>query len=52
MEVAEDAVASANDGGRFVLDEDSERVPVAGQDSLDNGAFIDDLSVGVWRLKR
>lgn len=52
MDIPEDAVTSANDGGRFMLDEDSERVPIAGQDSLDNGAFIDDLGVDVRRLKR
>jgi hypothetical protein len=52
MDVTEDAVASTNDTCRFVLDEDSERVPIAGQNSLDNGAFIDDLGADVWRLKR
>ena len=45
-------MAGANDGGRFVLDEDPERVPIAGQNSLDSGAFIDDLGGDVWRLKR
>jgi hypothetical protein len=52
MEIPEDAVAGADDRGGFVLDEDSERVPIAGQDSLDNGAFIDDLGGGVWRSER
>jgi hypothetical protein len=52
MEVAKDAVAGADDRGRFVLDEDSERVPIAGKDSLDNGAFIDDFGADVGRLKR
>ena len=49
MEIAEDSMAGADDRRGFVLDEDSERVPITGQDSLDNGAFIDDLGVGVWR---
>jgi hypothetical protein len=52
MEIPEDAVAGADDRGGFVLDEDSERVPIAGQDSLDNGAFIDDLGGGAWRGER
>jgi len=52
MEVAKDAVTGADDRGRFVLDEDSERVPIAGENGLDNGAFIDDLGAGVRRLKR
>ena len=52
MEVAKDAVAGADDRGRFVVDEDSERVPIAGQDGLDDRAFIDDLSADVRRLKR
>jgi hypothetical protein len=52
MNIPEDAVAGANDGSRLVLDEDSERVPIAGQDSLDDGAFIDDLGTDVWGLKR
>jgi hypothetical protein len=52
MEIPEDAVACPDDGSGFVLDEDSERVPIAGQDSLDDGAFIDDLGVGVWSGKR
>jgi hypothetical protein len=52
MEIPEDAVAGADDRGGFVLDEDSERVPIAGQDSLDNGAFIDGLGGGVWRGER
>ena len=42
-------MARADDRRGFVLDEDPERVPIAGQDRLDNGAFIDDLGVGVWR---
>jgi hypothetical protein len=52
MEITEDAVAGADDRRGFVLDEDSERVPIAGQDSLDNGAFIDDRGADVRRLKR
>jgi hypothetical protein len=52
MEIPEDAVAGADDRRGFVLDEDSERVPIAGQDSLDNRAFIDDLGADVWGLKR
>ena len=34
-------MAGADDGGRFAVDEDPERVPIAGQDSLDSGAFIE-----------
>jgi hypothetical protein len=52
MEITEDAVAGADDRRGFVLDEDSERVPIACQDSLDNGAFIDDRGADVRRLKR
>jgi hypothetical protein len=52
MEVPEDAMAGPDDGRGFVFDEDSERVPVACQDSLDDGAFIDDLGAGVWSGKR
>jgi hypothetical protein len=52
VEIAEDAVAGADDGGRFVLDEESERVPIAGQDGFDSGAFIDDLGVDGWRWER
>jgi hypothetical protein len=52
VEIPEDAMAGPNDRRGFVLDEDSERVPIAGQDSLDNGAFIDDLGTGVWRGER
>jgi len=48
MEIPKDAVAGADDRRGFALDEDPERVPLAGQDSLDNGAFIDDLGAGVW----
>ena len=51
MEIPENPMAGADDRRGFVLDKDSERVPIAGQDSLDNGAFIDDLGVGVWRGK-
>jgi hypothetical protein len=46
MKVPDDAVAGADDGSRFPLDEDPERVPVTGQDSLDSGAFIEDLGLG------
>ena len=52
MNIPEDAVAGANDGSRLVLHEDSERVPIAGQNSLDDGAFINDLGTDVWGLKR
>jgi hypothetical protein len=52
MEVAKDAMAGADDRGRFVFDEDSERVPIAGQDGLHDGAFIEDLGADVRRLKR
>jgi hypothetical protein len=45
VEIAEDAVAGTNDGGRLVVHEDPERVAIAGQNSLDNSAFIDDLGV-------
>jgi hypothetical protein len=49
MEVAEDAMAGADDGGGFAIDENPERVAIAAQDSLDSGAFINDLGVGNWR---
>jgi hypothetical protein len=52
MEIPEDSMASPDDGRGFVLDEDSERVPIAGQNSLDDGAFINDLGTDVWGLKR
>jgi hypothetical protein len=45
MKVPDDAVAGADDGSRFPLDEDPERVPVTGQDGLDSGAFIEDLGL-------
>jgi hypothetical protein len=48
MEIAEDAMAGSDDSGRFAVDEDPERIPIAGQDSLDSGAFIGDLGVGAW----
>lgn len=48
MEIAEDAMAGADDRGRFAVDEDPERVTIAGQDSLDSGAFIGDLGVVSW----
>jgi hypothetical protein len=48
VEIPEDAVAGADDRGRFAIDEEPERIPIAGQDSLDSGAFIDDLGVGNW----
>ena len=48
MEIAEDAMARADDTSRFAVDEDPERVPIAGQDSLDSGAFIGDLGVVSW----
>jgi hypothetical protein len=40
VEVAEDAVTDADDAGRLTLDEDPERVPIAGQDGFDCGALI------------
>jgi hypothetical protein len=49
VEIAENAVAGADDGGRLVLDEDPERVSIASQDGIDSGAFIDDLWVDDWR---
>jgi hypothetical protein len=45
LEIAEDAMAGANDSGRFMIDEDPERIAIASQDSIDNGALIDDLGV-------
>jgi hypothetical protein len=50
VEVAEDAVAGADDGRGLTLDEDPERVPVSGEDGLDCGAFIDDLVEAGRRL--
>ena len=49
VKVAEDPMAGTNDRSRFAVDEDSERVPIAGQNSLDSSAFIDDLDGGNWR---
>jgi hypothetical protein len=43
VEISEDAVAGADDRGRFTLHEDPERVPIAGQDGFDGSALIDDL---------
>jgi hypothetical protein len=51
MEIAEDAMTGADDRGRFAVDKESERVPITGQDSLDSGAFIDDIGVGNWRRR-
>jgi hypothetical protein len=48
VEIPEDAVAGADDRGRFAIDEEPERIAIASQDSLDSGAFIDDLGVGNW----
>ncbi|HEY8632274.1 MAG TPA: hypothetical protein VIL50_03900, partial [Candidatus Limnocylindrales bacterium] len=48
VEIAEDAMARADDTSRFAVDEDPERVTIAGQDSLDSGAFIGDLGVVSW----
>jgi hypothetical protein len=45
VEIAKHTVAGADDGGRLTIDEDPERIAIAGQNSLDNSAFIDDLSV-------
>jgi hypothetical protein len=41
VEVAEDAVARANDRDRLALDEHAERVAIAGEDGLDDRAFIE-----------
>jgi hypothetical protein len=49
MEIAEDTVAGADDRGRFLLDEDTERISIAGQDGIDGGPLIDDLGVACWR---
>ena len=40
MEVAEHAVTDADDACRLALDEDPERVPIAGEDGFDCGALI------------
>jgi hypothetical protein len=45
VEIAQDTVAGPDDGCGFMIDEDPECVAIAGQNSLDNGAFIDDLGV-------
>jgi hypothetical protein len=52
VEIAKHTVAGADDGGRFMIDEDPERIAIAGQNSLDNSALIDDLSVGGMCRKR
>lgn len=46
VEVAEDSVAGADDRGRLAIDEDPERVAIAGKHGLDSGALIDDLGLG------
>ncbi|HEX7949090.1 MAG TPA: hypothetical protein VF494_01980 [Candidatus Limnocylindrales bacterium] len=43
MDIAQDAVAGSDHGVAVALDEESERVPIAGQDGIDSGAFIGDL---------
>jgi hypothetical protein len=45
VEISENAMAGPDDGRRLTIDEIPERVAVAGQNSLDSGAFIDDLGV-------
>jgi hypothetical protein len=45
VEVAEDAIAAANDGRRLAIDERPERIAVARQDSVDGGTFIEDLGM-------
>jgi hypothetical protein len=35
VEIAEDAMAGADDRGRLPLDEEAEGIPVAGQDGID-----------------
>jgi len=41
MEIAEDPMAGADDGGRFAFDEEPEGVAIAGQDGLDRPAGIE-----------
>ena len=48
MEIAEDSVAGAQDRRTLAFDEYPERFPIAGQDRIDSGAFIDDLGVSAW----
>ena len=52
VEIPEDAVAGPDDRPGFMIDEESERVPIAGQDGLDSGAFIDDPGPDGWRWER
>ena len=52
VEVAEDAVARSDDGRRLAVDEEPERVPIAGQDGVDCGALIDDLGAGSLAVRR
>jgi hypothetical protein len=54
VKIAKDAVASANDSGRFAIDEDPEHIAIASQDGVDNSALIDDLGVGGrgWKRRR
>jgi hypothetical protein len=48
VEVAEDPVARPDDSRRLALDQDPERVAVAGEDGVDRGAFIGSSVVGGW----
>jgi hypothetical protein len=48
VEIAEDPMAGSQEAGTFALDEKPERVPIAGQDGIDCGAFIIDLGAGGW----
>ena len=51
VEIAQDAMAGSQDGRALALDEESERLTVAGQDGIDSGAFIGDLRSG-WPERR
>jgi hypothetical protein len=48
VDIAQDPVAGANDGRGFTVHEKTEGVAIAGQDSIDRGAFIVSRADGGW----
>ena len=48
VDVAEDAVAGADDRGRVPIDEDAKGLAISGEDRIDRRAFIDDLDLIGW----
>ncbi len=41
-------MTGSQDGRTVAVDEEPERVPIAGQDGIDSGAFIGDLGADGW----